>query len=182
MCSDCHPACSDETYRVYSIKYARNHSFASFAHVCFAKQTFRSAIVMSALSLGCPLRTKNRTLRHLLPATELKNGKGPPHHYATRVTIPFHGSPDATPRLGPVPATNSQTFLRSLSPMKAWASVTPILAAPSCLLISLSPSVHWKQVLAGSAGHSFATQIGSQQFAHQCRSDCTLGFGMSATR
>jgi len=50
------------------------------------------------------------------------------------------------------------------------------------LLVGSLRSVHWLQILAGSADHSFATQIGSWQFAHRCRSDGTLGLGMSATR
>jgi hypothetical protein len=42
--------------------------------------------------------------------------------------------------------------------------------------------MQWLQIFADAAGHAFATQIGSWQFAQCCRSDDTLGLGMSATR
>src|SRR5262245_10469637 len=42
--------------------------------------------------------------------------------------------------------------------------------------------MQWLQIFADVAGHAFATQIGSRQFPQCCRSDDTLGLGMSATR
>jgi hypothetical protein len=42
--------------------------------------------------------------------------------------------------------------------------------------------MQWLQIFADAAGYAFATQIGSWQFAQCCRSDDTLGFGISATR
>jgi hypothetical protein len=42
--------------------------------------------------------------------------------------------------------------------------------------------MQWLQIFADAAGHAFATQIGSWQFAQCCQSDATLGLGMSATR
>jgi hypothetical protein len=108
--------------------------------------------------------------------------KGPPRRYATRVTIPFHGSPDATPRLGPVPVTQFANI--SMQPKSNEGLGVGHAEACYSLFLLVGPlrSVHWLQILAGSAGHSFATQIASRQFAHRCRSDGTLGLGISATR
>jgi hypothetical protein len=72
-------------------------------------------------------------------------------------------------------------FYARPSSMKAWVSVIPILLLPF-FLASSSLSMQWVQTFAGAAGHSFATQIGSLQFRHRCRSDGTLGLGMSAIR
>src|SRR5262245_5177504 len=95
---------------------------------------------------------------------------------------PFPRIPDTTPRLGPVPATqfaNVSTQPKSNEGL----GVGHTEACYSLILIVGSlRSVHWLQILAGSADHSFATQIGSWQFAHRCRSDGTLDLGMSATR
>jgi hypothetical protein len=126
---------------------------------------------------------QKRTLRHLLLTREFEKMKRDRHTATPLVwTNPFPRSPDATPHLGPVPATQLQTFLRSLKSNEGLGVGHAEACYSLSLLVGSLRSVHWLQILAGSAGHSFATQIGSQQFAHRCRSDCTLGFGMSATR
>jgi hypothetical protein len=86
------------------------------------------------------------------------------------------------PHLGPIPATQFANISTQPKSNEGLGVGHDEACCSLFLLVGSLPSVHWLQILAGSAGHSFVTQIGSQQFAHRCRSDCTLGFGMSATR